>query len=61
MTDFRQPNGAVDKGITADNQTAYRVEVEFCDAGLCRRNQFVVSFKTSRADPGAGRTRNRTR
>lgn len=49
MTDFRQTDGAVDERITADNQTSYRVEVELRNAGLCRRNQFVVRFKPCRA------------
>lgn len=61
MTDFRQTDGAVDERITADNQTSYRVEVELRNAGLCRRNQFVVRFKTLPGSPEAGRTRSRTR
>jgi len=49
MTNFRQADGAIDERITADDQAAYRVEVQLSDAAFSRRNQFVIGFKPGRA------------
>lgn len=49
MTDFRQTNRAVDKGIAADDQATHRIEVQLVDAAFSGGNQLIIRFKPGRA------------
>ena len=49
MTDFRQTNRAVDKGIAADDQATHRIEVQLVNAAFSGGNQLIIRFKPGRA------------
>ena len=49
VADFCESNRTVDEGVAADDQSAYRIQVQRLDAGLRGGNQLIIGFETGRA------------